>query len=124
MLAVASEMDVDSDVLLRIATPFCSGMARTSGMCGAVTGGVMAIGLSLGREDPEASTGPSYEATQRFLEEFVERFGSSNCTELTGCDLSTPEGRAAYPDSSSRALCSEFVRWAAEAAERAQCRRS
>ena len=116
MLAVASVLEADPRVPLLVATPFCSGMSRTSGPCGAVTGGVIGIGIGLGRDTTVTSVEPSYDATRRFVEAFASRFGSRECTQLTGCDLSTPEGRAAYPHSDARQRCSEYVRWASECA--------
>lgn len=113
MLAVASALDTDPRVPLQVATPFCSGMARTSGVCGAVTGGLIGIGLGLGRDESQTSIEPSYAAARAFIDAFTARFGSSECTALTGCDLSTPEGRAAYPKSEARPRCTVYVRWAA-----------
>ena len=41
----------DSGDAVRMATGFCSGMARTYGQCGAVSGAVMGIGLFAGRAE-------------------------------------------------------------------------
>jgi len=51
--AVADHYDLKSDLLPRLATGFCSGMSRTGGTCGAVTGGVLALNLFLGRASAE-----------------------------------------------------------------------
>jgi len=39
LLAIAGHKGIQSDLIPGIATGFCSGMSRTCGMCGAVTGG-------------------------------------------------------------------------------------
>lgn len=41
--ALAKSQGIESDLLPRVATAFCSGMARTCGTCGALTGAVMGI---------------------------------------------------------------------------------
>ncbi len=103
----------------RMATAFCSGMARTRGSCGAVTGAMLGLGLALGRDAPEASVQRCYEATQNFLQVFEQRFGSSNCQVLLdGCDLATPEGQVMFKEQGLRARCREFTGAAAELAQR------
>jgi C_GCAxxG_C_C family probable redox protein len=52
LLAVAEAKGVQSDLIPKIATGFCSGMARTGGQCGALSGGILSIGLLLGRSTP------------------------------------------------------------------------
>lgn len=114
MLAVASAMEADAPLMMRVATPFCGGMSRTSGLCGAVAGGVICIGLSLGRSAPDEPIEPSYTAGATFVRRFEAEFGSRDCTALTGHDLSTPEGLTAYRSGGARARCAEYVRRAAE----------
>ncbi len=87
LLAVAESRGIESELIPRIATGFCGGMSRTCGTCGAVSGGVMAIGLCLGRTAPGESVAPAYSAVGKFSEKFKARFGSINCKDLTGCDL-------------------------------------
>ena len=41
------------DIAKRMATPFGGGVGRSEDICGALTGGVMAIGVCLGRTTPE-----------------------------------------------------------------------
>ena len=45
--AIAESLDIRSDLIPRIATGFCSGVARTGGMCGAVSGAVSYTHLTL-----------------------------------------------------------------------------
>ena len=109
LLAVAEHKDIHSELIPRIATGFCSGMARTGGMCGAVTGGVMAIGLLLGRNTPQEPVDRSYEAVRAFMQRFEARFGSLNCQELTGVHLGTPEGQAAFKAKNQIEQCIDYV---------------
>jgi C_GCAxxG_C_C family probable redox protein len=96
LLAVAEHEGIESDLIPRMATGFCGGMSRSSGLCGALTGGIMALGLLYGRDTPESSRDTVYSLVQQLVRDFKERFGSHNCTELLGCDLSTPQGRETF----------------------------
>lgn len=84
-------------------------MARTSGMCGAVSGAVMVISLLTGRSTPEESVAQNYALVRKLLEGFKDRFGSTNCRELVGCDLSTQEGQAYFKENDMRERCASFT---------------
>jgi len=116
LAAIGEHRGIQSDLIPGIATGFCSGLARTSGTCGAVSGGVMGIGLVTGRSAPEEDAVPTYERVQEFLQRFRERFGSLNCYELTGCDLATEEGRRRFDEENLAPKCREFVVAATEEA--------
>jgi len=107
--AVAEFKGIESDLVPRIATGFCGGMARTNGMCGAVTGGVMALNLLFGRDDPAQDKEDNYRAIQEFLEIFRERFNCVDCPGLTGLDLGTEEGRKEYEVKLLHPKCANFV---------------
>jgi C_GCAxxG_C_C family probable redox protein len=113
LLAVAEEHGIESGLLPRIATGFCGGMARTCGQCGAVSGAVMAVGMLKGRILPTDTVDQSYEISQKLIGEFKQRFGSLNCLELTGCDLSTDQGRLAFREQKKSDWCVKFVEEAA-----------
>jgi C_GCAxxG_C_C family probable redox protein len=109
LLAVAESQGIQSDVIPQIATGFCSGMARTCGMCGAVSGAIMGIGLLNGARLPGDSREANYAAVQKLLAGFEEKFGSTNCLELTGCDLGTPEGQAQFRATGQGEHCNDYV---------------
>jgi len=89
---VSQELGIESPAVPRIATPFGGGIAGMGSVCGAVVGAVMAIGLKRGREEPEQPRGQAYGPAQQFYRRFQQEMGSTTCRELTGIDLSTPEG--------------------------------
>jgi C_GCAxxG_C_C family probable redox protein len=84
-------------------------MARTTGLCGAVSGGMMAINIQSGRSSPEQSLDENYAQTQNLLKAFEDKFGSTNCLELIGCDLGTEEGQKAFSENNCIDLCNQFV---------------
>ncbi len=118
LLALVESRGIPSGLVPRIATGFCGGVSRTSGMCGAATGAIMGIGIVTGRSGPEESAERTYALVREFLRSFQERFGSDNCTELMGCDLGTAEGRAYAGEHNLRVRCAEFVGAAAALAHR------
>ncbi len=96
LMAIAESRNIQSDLIPRIATGFCSGMARTGGQCGAVSGAIMAISLFKGRRSPSESVDADYALVREMMKQFAERFGSTNCRKLLDCDLDTPEGQATF----------------------------
>lgn len=118
VLAIAKVHGVESELLPKIATAFCSGMARTSGQCGALSGGLIAIGLMLGRSSASQSIQDCYTPTQKLIREFEREFGTRNCSDLLGCDLGAPEGQAAFRERSLHEHCRLYTGKAAEMAAR------
>lgn len=106
--AIAEEYGVKKVCFPRVATGFCSGLSRTCGMCGALSGAVMGIGLVLGRDDPCEELSPCYEASQKVITRFEERFGSCNCQELIGLDLGKVVDQQRFKDENKKAVCTEF----------------
>jgi C_GCAxxG_C_C family probable redox protein len=109
LLAVAADLGVVSPLVPRIATGFCSGLARTGGTCGAVSGAIMGIGLGTGRDAPSDGLEECYALTTQLLEQFVARFGGTACPELLGCDVRTAEGRRSYQENHLAERCRSLV---------------
>lgn len=118
VLALARAQGIESDLLPKIATAFCSGLSRTCDMCGALSGAVMGVSLALGRSEAGQSLQPAYTATQRLIREFEQEFGARNCNILLGCDLNTPEGQVTFHENHLHERCTEYTGKAAEIAAR------
>lgn len=118
VLALANAQGIESGLLPKVATAFCSGMARTCGTCGALTGAIMGVSLALGRSNAGEPVQPSYTATQRLVREFEQEFGARDCNVLLGCDLDTPEGQAKFREKRLSERCAEYTGKAAEIAAR------
>ena len=88
-----------------MATPFGGGIGRSEDTCGALIGGVLAIGVALGRTLPEEDRLRSYEAAGKLYQAFQARFGSTCCKVLNRSDFKTPEHRTRcgkYVDGATR----------------------
>jgi C_GCAxxG_C_C family probable redox protein len=114
--ALARRQGVESDLLPAIATGFCGGVSRRGGMCGAVSGAVMAISLVGGRREATDSQEGTYAAVQELVDGFVKEFGSINCPELIGVDLGRDDGRAEFRARGLIARCRGFACRSAELA--------
>lgn len=116
LLAIAAHQGIESALLPQIATGFCSGMARTCGLCGAVSGAVMGLGLINGCHTPDDNRAANYDVVRAFLAAFAARHGALNCFELTGCDLDTPEGQQKFRDEKVGVRCADYVEQAVQLA--------
>lgn len=105
---VAALHNIQSPLIPRIATGLCSGMARTSGPCGALTGGILALSLIHGRDEKGQSVERNYAAVQELMELFKVEHGSIHCRDLLGCDLGTTEGQRQYNDQQLGLRCNQF----------------
>ena len=114
----------DADVVPNVASGFGGGIGRKGSVCGALTGGVLALGLAMGRMDPKdtAARDQIYTHARELYQRFEREFGTVLCFNLTQCDLATPEGQQKFKDLGlHKNLCSKFVqgmvRWVGEVIE-------
>lgn len=108
--AVAESQNLVNDLIPRIATGFCSGIARTSGLCGAASGAILAISMLYGRDDATSTVDGTYAVVRDFLQRFEAEFDSTNCCQLLGCHLGTPEGQAFFKENNLRDTCIVLTR--------------
>ena len=86
------EIEIENDVIRRIAFGFAGGLGNTGAVCGAVVGAVMAIGLKRGRADTMEEGLRELAVSREFRRRFEAEMETISCRELTGVDLSTEEG--------------------------------
>ncbi len=116
----APELGMDREKALKVAAAFGGGMARQGLTCGAVTGALMVLGLRHGMEMEGKSEAKeaTYSRSRHFMQLFRERRGSVSCSEMLGCDLSTPEGmKEAVEKGLFTTVCPRAVRDAVEILE-------
>src|SRR5690554_3513477 len=109
----AENLGLDETTALKISSCFGGGMVCAE-TCGAVTGAYMVIGMKHGHftPDPEAKAKTKV-LVKQFNEKFKAEHGSLICKELTGFDISTPEGAAAAGTNRIHdTKCTEFIKTA------------
>ncbi len=109
LLAVCDHYGLTLPWIPKIASGFCSGVARTGGLCGAYTGAVMAVNLFTGRETPKDSVENNYRAVNRLTKLFDTRFGATGCPQLIGCRLDTQAGQLQFRAGNLISRCRDFT---------------
>jgi C_GCAxxG_C_C family probable redox protein len=87
-------LEPENPAIPKIASGFAGGIGNSGSVCGAVVGGVMAIGLKLGRADTMEGMLQNLGVSREFRRRFEAEMGNIGCRELTGLDL-TVEGDVA-----------------------------
>ena len=112
LCACVDEATLSREAALGVAAAFGGGMCRTAETCGAVTGALMVIGC---RGSSKIVEDPSYRKVVyaeglEFMQRFKSTHGSTDCRDLLGCDIGTPEGaKYAQEHDLTKVLCPRFV---------------
>lgn len=90
----SGRLGFDEELAKKIACGFGAGLGRSAGVCGAVTGAFLVLGLKYGMSDPDRQEDKelTYAKVREFISRFEKRCSSINCVDLLGVDISTPEG--------------------------------
>jgi C_GCAxxG_C_C family probable redox protein len=116
LLAISEYWNIRNDLIPKIASGFGGGIGRCGSVCGALTGGVMAIGIRYGTNESSLEKRlRSYELAQSLCRRFNQRHGSMLCRELISFDLSNAKERErARKAGVFEEKCPEFIRTAVE----------
>lgn len=95
----AEEFGIDEVAAQKMALGLGGGISRQGEICGAVSGGVLVLGMKYGVSsmDGEANKAAKevvYGLDQKFVQQFKERMGAIHCNEILGFDMNDPEARA------------------------------
>lgn len=99
--AFGPDLGLDGETALKVATGLGAGMARRGEVCGAVTGGILVLGLKYGRgqQQDRSATERTYQQTRELMARFEQRHGSCACRVLLdGCDLQTAQGQQHFKE--------------------------
>jgi C_GCAxxG_C_C family probable redox protein len=117
LFAFCDDLGLDADYALKMSCGFGGGMGRNGEVCGAVSGGILVLGLKFGRgkNDARIQTDIAYAKIREFMDCFSAKHGSCRCRDLLGgCDLTTPAGQAYFKDNECfNIVCKRCVRDAA-----------
>jgi len=96
---------------VRIALGFHGGIAGLQELCGAFTGGVMALSYQVGGQDREYKERKKMtdQAVRRLAHRFTEMAGDLHCRVITGLDFRDPEQFQAFRESVSKTKCRPMV---------------
>ena len=107
---------------LKIACGLGAGMGRKEEVCGAVTGGILVLGMRHGRgsKDERSATDLTYLKTRELMDAFAKIHGTFICRKLlNGCDLMTGEGQKYFKENDfMNKVCAPCVQSAVAIIER------
>jgi C_GCAxxG_C_C family probable redox protein len=101
LYAYGPDLGLPGETALKVATGLGAGMGRRGEVCGAVTGGILVLGLKYGRgvQQDRSATEETYQKTLELMAWFEKRHGSCFCRVLLGgCDLLTAEGQQYFKE--------------------------
>ncbi len=102
---------IDSNLIPKVASGLAARVARTSHICGALTGAILGLGLWFGRNESVEGDRKPYWYSRRFICGWLEPYPETNCSLLLGVDLDDPEGYARFTAENMRnKKCKEYIR--------------
>jgi C_GCAxxG_C_C family probable redox protein len=111
---LAEELNIESDLIPKIGTGIGAGVSLNGLLCGSISGATLMIGLVHGRNNPEEDPSKTWSMVNDYLKAFKEKFHYTDCRELTGVDIKTPEGFKKYYEHIHDYACAERVKFAVE----------
>lgn len=86
----AEKYDLDPNLALKISSPFGGGIGGLGKICGALTGGMMALGLKFGYTDPNDTEKKPIckQKTRELVARFLKEYHHTECNDLIGFDRS------------------------------------
>jgi C_GCAxxG_C_C family probable redox protein len=101
LYAFREESDLPEETALKIACGLGAGMGRKEEVCGAVTGGILVLGMRHGRgsRDDRSAQEQTFAKTRELMDQFSEKHGTFICRKLlNGCELTTEEGQQYFKE--------------------------
>ncbi len=111
----------DRDTALRLACGLGGGMGRKQEVCGAISGGILALGLKYGRGEGQdrALTEETYRKDRELIAQFESKHGTCICRKLLNCDLNIPSGKRYFKENDlHNKICKVCVQTAVETVEK------
>ncbi len=112
MRVMQEYLGYEDELTFKAATGLGGGVGRMGDICGALSGGVMALGLKYGRaaaEDKES--GPkTYALAERLYGLFEKEFDSATCYDLIKTNLRNDEERKKWAKEGGPEFCGELVK--------------
>lgn len=122
LCAFSDELGFDFAQAHRLTTCMGAGLGRRQLLCGAVSGGALALGAALGNDSGAdlAAKERCYAIVAEFVATIEAEFGFSDCRSLLGVDISTEAGRTEVKTRGLGAsVCDRIISRSADLAEQA-----
>ena len=121
LYAFREESALPEETALKIACGLGGGMGRKEEVCGAVTGGILVLGMRHGRgsKDDRSAMQLTYLKTRELMDQFAKKHGTFICRKLlNGCELTTEEGQKYFKENDLlKKICTPCVQTVVEILE-------
>jgi len=120
LCAFSDTLGFDFTLAHRLSTCMGAGIGRKQLVCGAITGGAMALGAAFGNDsgDDLAAKERSYAIVNEFVSRLENEFGATDCATLLGVDLQTEAGKAEFKARGlGEKVCDKIIASSAELVE-------
>jgi len=108
---LADMKELESDFIPAIASGMAAGVARTSQICGAVTGAILGLGLWFGRNEPITEERKPYWYSRLFIDRWMKTHPDTNCSMHLGIDLDDSKGYAVFVEENMwENKCKKYIR--------------
>jgi C_GCAxxG_C_C family probable redox protein len=101
LFSFCDDLQLEKETALKLACGFGAGMGRKEEVCGAITGGIIAIGAKFGKTEKsdQMALETTYNKTRELMDNFAQKHGTFICRKLlNGCELTTEKGQKQYKD--------------------------
>ena len=90
--SLQNHFSIGDEKTLKASTPLAAGIAFKGEVCGALVGGIMAVGLVSASENPEdqKALAKTLAAGYKLYGSFLKEFGTANCFEIQKMKLGKP----------------------------------
>lgn len=114
LLALQEFLGLEDELTFKAASSLCGGLAFSGNTCGALSAGVMVLGMKYGRANIEEGLAglvkgmlPAY----RLVKWFEGEFGTTVCREISGLQMDEEilKAMAAAPEAMEAALPAELI---------------
>jgi C_GCAxxG_C_C family probable redox protein len=114
LLALQEALGLEDELTLKASSSLCGGVALSGNTCGALSAGVMVIGMKMGRGDLKegfASVMKAMLPANRLVRWFEAEYGTTLCRNISGLELNDEMlgMMMANPDAALSALDPEMV---------------
>ena len=110
-MSFKEHLEIDSDIIPKLASGFGGGIGRKGSLCGAFTGAILIIGAKVGRKDAQDRDGrdKATGGARGFWDRFEGEFGSTECRALTGCRMDDESDRQRWLAGGGSEKCRDMV---------------
>ena len=101
LFSFCDDLQFDQNLALKLSCGLGAGMGRNEEVCGAITGGILALGIQYGRgvNEEKRAMEITYEKTRELMQKFKRKHGTFICRNLLeNCDLMTEQGQKYFKE--------------------------